>query len=198
MLNKADEFLSNPIIANILSSHSLTLQKCMDEGEIVLVNLNKGKIGSSTSALLGSLLTAGLSGAALTRGENRRPFVLIIDEFAPFANAAFREILSEARKFGLSMILANQYEKQLPLFLIDAILGNVSTTIVFRTADAELLAEELDESNPRRLRRLPNYHALVRTLENGAPGNTHEVVTDAPTASLRSLEAVRRRTRART
>ena len=92
LLNKADAFLSNPIIARILSHNTLTLSKSMDAGEILLVNLSAGKMGSYASTLLGSLLTAGLSGAALARGINPKPFVLIIDEFAPFSNAAFVEM----------------------------------------------------------------------------------------------------------
>ena len=202
LLNKTNAYLSNPVLAEVLAKNTLDLRGVMDSGEVLLVNLSKGQMGADPSALLGSLLTAGLSGAALSRANvpesERRQFFLIIDEFPPFANRSFREILSEARKYKLSLILAHQYLRQIPDYLVDAIFGNTSTTIVFRSGvDADRLADLLELDNPRRIRGLPSYQALVRTLENLSPANTRQIGTYLPRKSGKRLEAVRRRTKGR-
>jgi hypothetical protein len=121
---------------------------------------------------------------------------LVIDEFQNFTTTAFSAILSEARKYRLSLVVAHQFMSQIPDFLQDAVIGTANTTVCFRCGanDARLLGEELDLDNHRRVKNLPNHHALVRTVEGDVPGNTHEISTDPPRRPGQRLEAVRART----
>ncbi|OJY65253.1 MAG: hypothetical protein BGP12_18820 [Rhodospirillales bacterium 70-18] len=160
-------------------------------------------MGEESSALLGALLATAFAQAAHGRAamaeEKRRDFALVIDEFQNFTTTAFAQILSEARKYRLNLVVAHQFMSQVPDFLQDAVIGTANTTIVFRCGanDASLLASELDMDQPRRLKNLPNYQALVRTIEGDAPGNTTQIVTCPPAAPLGRLQKVRNRTRAR-
>jgi type IV secretory pathway TraG/TraD family ATPase VirD4 len=198
LLNKADDFLSDPIMEHVLSRNTLSLREIMDNGAILLVNLSRGEMGEEASSLLGSLLTAGFVGAALSRADieasKRKKFILEVDEFAPFANRAFETALSQLRKYKLSLIVAHQYLGQLPEYLADAILGNCSTTIVFRCGeDAERMAKHLTVDQPKMLRDLPNYEARVRTLTGKMPTDAMEMHTFPPAPSGGRLKAVRKR-----
>jgi len=121
----------------------------MDEGKILLVNISKGRIGEDASRLLGGLLITKLQLAAMSRVDipeaKRRDFVLIVDEFQNFATASFANILSEARKYRLSLVIAHQYVAQMEEPVRDAVFGNVGTIVTFRVGaeDAELLEKEL-------------------------------------------------------
>ena len=120
----------------------------MDEGKILLVNLAKGSLGEDTSNLLGSLLISRFDLAALSRANiaeaDRRDYTLYLDEFHNFTTQSLVLMLSELRKYRLSLVLANQYLTQIETTIKDAILGNVGTLIIFRigAADAETLAAE--------------------------------------------------------
>jgi len=120
----------------------------MDEGKIFIANLSKGLIGEDNSALLGALLITQLQEAAMSRvdtpEEERRDFFLYVDEFQNFSTESFVNILSEARKYRLSLILAHQYISQLLESVRDAIFGNVGTLIAFRVGpdDAEFLENQ--------------------------------------------------------
>ena len=164
IMNKLKAF-SNPIMSEMLSRDTLSLSDVMAEGKILMVNLAVGRMGETTSSLIGALITSVLTGLALEREKgNRRPFVLVIDEFASFVNPSIPDILSQTRKFGLSALLANQYETQLSPFMLDAILANSGTIISFRLgADVDEIGAQLDLSEPKRLRRLSDYTALVST-----------------------------------
>ncbi len=150
--NKVGQFLTNPLIRNIVgqTKSSIDIRKAMDEGKILIMNLSKGKIGEDTSALLGAMLITRLQLAAMSRvdipEEQRRDFYLYIDEFQNFSTESFANILSEARKYRLDLILAHQYITQVPEEVRDAVFGNVGTMIVFRVgaADAEFLEKEFE------------------------------------------------------
>jgi len=150
--NKVGQFLTNPLIRNIVgqTKSSIDIRAAMDEGKIFIMNLSKGKIGEDTSALLGAMLITKLQLAAMSRvdvpEEDRRDFYLYIDEFQNFSTQSFTNILSEARKYRLDLILAHQYITQVEEEVRDAVFGNVGTIITFRigAADAEFLEKEFE------------------------------------------------------
>ncbi len=148
--NKVGQFLTNPLIRNIVGQtrSAINIRQVMDEGKILIMNLSKGKIGEDASALLGAMLITKVQLAAMSRvdisEEQRRDFYLYVDEFQNFATESFATILSEARKYRLNLILAHQYITQMVEEVRDAVFGNVGTMVVFRVgaADAEFLEKE--------------------------------------------------------
>jgi hypothetical protein len=175
--NKVGAFLTNPILHRIVgrATSSFDLRKVMDEGKILIVNLAKGKIGEDAAALLGAMLVSKLSLAALSRAEmperDRRDFYLFLDEFQNFTTLSLASMLSELRKYRVTMVLAHQYLAQLDLPIRNAILGNVGTIISFRVGmeDAEILAKEFyPEFAPVDLVSLPNYNVYLKLMVNGA------------------------------
>ena len=182
--NKIGQFISNPLIRNIIGQvkSKIDIRKIMDERKILIANLSKGKIGEDNSKLLGALLITKLQLAAMSRvtipEEQRKDFFLYVDEFQNFATEAFVNILSEARKYRLSLILANQYLGQLdemtPLGkstkIREAIFGNVGTIIVFRIGadDAFFLEKEFyPEVKADDLINLPKYNIFVKLMIDG-------------------------------
>ena len=149
--NKVGQLVSNPLLRNILgqSRSTLDLRKVMDEGKVLLVNLSKGRIGEDASALLGAFLVTAIQQAAMSRADSARQdrpdFYLFIDEFQNFATEAFATILSEARKYRLNLIVANQYLDQIDDATRAAVFGNIGSMIFFAVGvqDAEVLAEQL-------------------------------------------------------
>ncbi|MFH1667792.1 MAG: type IV secretion system DNA-binding domain-containing protein [Candidatus Komeilibacteria bacterium] len=150
--NKVGAFLSSFLIRNVVGQiqSSIDLREVMDSGKILLLNLSKGRIGEDNSALLGAMMITKIQLAAMSRVDipenERRDFYLYIDEFQNFATESFADILSEARKYHLSMILAHQYRAQLDEKVQDAIFGNVGTLVSFRVGadDAEYLEKEFE------------------------------------------------------
>lgn len=151
--NKIGQFTANPLIRNIIgqSTSSFDLRKIMDEKKIFIVNLSKGRIGESNANLLGSMLItkiylAAMSRADLTDSELKKypNFYLYVDEFQSFANKSFADILSEARKYKLSLTIAHQYIEQMEEEVRAAVFGNVGTMITFRVGayDADVLEKE--------------------------------------------------------
>jgi len=152
--NKVGQFVSNPLVRNILGQphSSLNMRDIMDSGKIFICNLSKGRIGEDNSALLGAMIITRMQLAAMSRvdtpEQKRRDFFLYVDEFQNFATESFANILSEARKYRLSLVLAHQYIGQLmtgdSTSVRDAVFGNVGTIISFRVgaADAEFLEQE--------------------------------------------------------
>jgi hypothetical protein len=200
--NKIGALVSNPAMRNVIGQdRGLDLSWLMNNGKVLICNLSKGRLGEETSNLLGALITSGFAQAAQERApmpeEQRRDFTLVIDEFQNFTTTAFAAILSEARKYRLSLVVAHQFMSQIPDFLQDAVIGTANTTVAFRcgATDARLLGKELDLDNHRRVKNLPNHHALARTVEGGMPGNTHEIATDPPRRPGKRLGAVRRHTK---
>lgn len=145
--NKVGQFASNNVIRNILgqSKSKIDLRKIMDEGKILIVNVSKGKIGEDASRLIGAFLITKIQLAAMSRVDipesQRRDFFLYVDEFQNFATESFANILSEARKYHLSLVMAHQYIKQMEEHVMDAVFGNVGTIVSFRVGaeDAEFL-----------------------------------------------------------
>lgn len=148
--NKVGQFTSNPLIRNIVGQpkSSFDLRKMMDERKIMIINLSKGRVGEVNATLLGSMLVTKIYLAAMSRADvpaatlTALPrFYFYVDEFQSFANLTFADILSEARKYKLNLIIAHQYIEQMEEEVRDAVFGNVGTTIAFRVGpfDAEVL-----------------------------------------------------------
>ena len=148
--NKIGQFTGNPLIRNIIGQphSSFDIRKLMDEKKILIMNLSKGLIGETNANLLGSMLTTRIYLAAMSRADlpvaqmKQMPnFYFYVDEFQSFANATFANILSEARKYHLNLIIAHQYIEQMEEDVRNAVFGNVGTTIAFRVGpfDAEVL-----------------------------------------------------------
>lgn len=137
ILNKVGQFVSSPIVRNIVNARksSFSIEKVMNEGKILLVNLSQGKLGEDNATLLGSMLITKIQLAAMSRvnipEEERRDFYMYVDEFQNFATESFNKILSEARKYRLDLILANQYIAQIPEDVQKAIFGNCGSMISF-------------------------------------------------------------------
>ena len=141
VLNKVGAFTTNPIIRNIIGQpkSGFDIRKCMDEGKILILNLSRGLIGEDNANILGALIITKIQLAAMSRAdianiENRRPFYLYVDEFQNFATDTFAVILSEARKYGLYLTLANQYISQMSPEVKSAVFGNVGTIVSFRVS----------------------------------------------------------------
>ena len=149
--NKVGQFSSNNVIRNILGQpqSKINIRKIMDEGKIMIVNVSKGKIGEDASRLIGAFLITKIQLAAMSRVDipesERKDFFLYVDEFQNFATESFTNILSEARKYHLSLVMAHQYIKQMEEHVMDAVFGNVGTIVSFRVGaeDAELLEKWL-------------------------------------------------------
>ena len=138
VLNKVGAFTANPTVRNIIGQpkSSFNIRQIMDERKILIVNLTRGLIGEDNAALLGALLVTKIQMGAMSRAdippEERTPFYLYVDEFQNFATDSFAAILSEARKYGLNLTVANQYIAQMSMSVKDAVFGNVGSVIAFR------------------------------------------------------------------
>ena len=148
LLNKMGEFLYDPDIRCLLcGTSSLDFRQVMDDGCILLVNIPKGILGENASALLGAFIVAQMQKAALARANNpsRKPFYLYLDEFQNYTTDNITDILSEARKYALSLIIANQYLSQLSPDIREAVLNTAGTLVSFRIGynDAGKLARHI-------------------------------------------------------
>jgi hypothetical protein len=191
--NKIGQLLSVPMIRNIVgqATSKLSLREAMDTKKIILVNLSKGNIGEDNSAFLGSMLVTKFQLEAMSRAEipenERVDFALFIDEFQNFATNTFATILSEARKYRLSLTLAHQYTGQLLLdgkpTLRDAVFGNVGTMISFQVGaeDAEELCLQFEGMvTANDLISLPKYHAYCRLMIHGMSSKPFSLATLPP------------------
>jgi hypothetical protein len=193
--NKVGQLLSTPLIRNIVGQvqSKLSIRDAMDTGKIVLVNLSKGKLGEDASAFIGSMLVTKFQIDAMSRADipeaERRDFFLYVDEFQNFATESFATILSEARKYRLSLTMANQYVSQLLLgdtgntALRDAVFGNVGTLVSFQIGaeDAEVFSEQFEEmATPNDILSLPKYHAYMRLMVAGMASKPFSVSTLPP------------------
>ena len=177
VLNKVGAFTANPIIRNIIGQpkSSFDVRKIMDEGKILVVNLSKGLIGEDNAGILGAFLVTKVQLAAMSRSDipdvkDRRPFYLYVDEFQNFATDSFAVILSEARKYGLNLTVANQYIAQMTDSVRDAVFGNVGTTISFRVSadDAPLLVKQFEPTfEGSDLIQMANRHFIISMIING-------------------------------
>lgn len=177
VLNKVGAFTANPIIRNIIGQPKSTfdIREVIDEGKILIVNLSKGLIGEDNAAILGSFLVTKIQLAAMSRSdipniEDRRPFYLYVDEFQNFATDSFATILSEARKYGLNLTVANQYVSQMDDAVRDAVFGNVGTMISFRVSadDAPVLAKPFaPQFDPEDLLQMANQNFIINMVIRG-------------------------------
>ena len=189
ILNKVGQFLASPPLRHVLGQRksAFRMRRLMDEGRVLLVNLAKGRFGEDAAALLGAMLVTRMQLAAMSRVDipegERKPFYLYVDEFHAFVTLSFAEVLSEARKYGLSLVLSHQYLEQLDTRILAAVLGNVGTLISFRVGagDAKVLAEEFcPPFGARDLTKLPNYHIYIRLLIDGYPSRPFSAVCREP------------------
>jgi DNA helicase HerA-like ATPase len=174
--NKLGSLLVDPFVSRILTVKKSTFnpREAIDSGKVLLVNLAKGKIGEAPAMLFGGLLVTMLGLAGLARADvaspERRDFFLYLDEFQTFTTLALVNMLAELRKYGVGLVLANQFMDQIDPDVRNAILGNVGTLIVFRvgSVDAERLVKELLPGlEPYELTLLPNRMFWIRPLVDG-------------------------------
>ncbi|MDQ5930864.1 MAG: hypothetical protein QG674_28, partial [Patescibacteria group bacterium] len=148
--NKIGQFTANPLVRNIIGQpkSSFDVREIMDNKKILIVNLSKGRIGEQNTSLLGSMIITKIYIAAMSRSDvshtrmsDLPSFYFYVDEFQSFANESFADILSEARKYKLALIIAHQYIAQMEESVRDAVFGNVGTSISFRVGplDSEML-----------------------------------------------------------
>ena len=158
------------------SYSAFDFRKVMDEGKILLINLAKGRIGEENSAFLGLILVPKILVAAMSRQDipesERRDFNLYVDEFQNFATPDFATILSEARKYHLNLIVANQFIGQIDEEVKNAVFGNVGTLLSFRVGvqDANFLQHEFSPTfSESDLTNVERYHTFVKTIVDNEP-----------------------------
>jgi CxxC-x17-CxxC domain-containing protein len=187
--NKVGQFLSSSLIRNIVgqTKSSFDIREIMDNRKILILNLSKGRIGEDNSALIGAMMITKIQLAAMARvdmpEEKRKDFYLYVDEFQNFATESFANILSEARKYRLNLILANQYITQIEEKVRDAIFGNAGTLVSFRVgaADAEFLEKEYEPIfTANDLVNLPKYNVYLKLMIDGIAGDAFSAITLPP------------------
>jgi hypothetical protein len=163
---------------------TFSLEDVMDQGKILILNLSQGKLGEDTTALLGAMFITKIQLSAMKRvhqqAENRRDFYLYVDEFQNFATESFTKILSEARKYRLNLILANQYTGQVPEEVQRAIFGNVGTlaTFLVGAGDASVLVRELGSSYKEEdLVNLGKFEILMKMAIDGLTSSSFAALT---------------------
>jgi DNA helicase HerA-like ATPase len=196
--NKFDVFISNDIMRPIIAQEksAFNFRKVMDEKKILLVNLAKGRLGDINSSLLGLVIVGKILMAALSRvdvmGSGTKPadFYLYIDEFQNVTTDSISTILSEARKYRLSLNIAHQFIAQLQDSIKDSVFGNVGSMAVFRvgTEDAEFLQKQFDPIFTQSdIIKLENYNAYMKLLIGGQPGKPFNIKTVAPNKGNREM-----------
>lgn len=195
--NKVGQFLSTSLIRNIVGQtvSSFDVRDIMDNRKILIMNLSKGRVGEDASALIGAMMITKIQLAAMERvdmqEEDRQDFYLYVDEFQNFATESFANILSEARKYRLNLILANQYIAQLDETVRDAIFGNAGTLISFRVgaSDAEELEKEFEPIfTMNDIVNLPKYNVYLKLMIDGIAGDAFSAMTLPPISIEETLE----------
>lgn len=189
--NKLGALLTDPRMRAILTaeSSSFDVRSIMDSGNVLLVNLSRGRMGEGPAALLGALLATRIGLYGLARADrseqDRRDFCLYIDEFQMFATQSFASLLAELRKYRVALVLANQYLGQLSHEIRDAVVGNVGTLVVFRISadDATYFANELAPTfRALDLVSLPNYNVCMRLMIDSEVSRPFTAQTISPEA----------------
>lgn len=184
--NKVGAFLADPVMRRIVTApeREISIRRTMDEGKVLLVNLGKGRLGDDSARLLGGLLvtTVGLAGfsRADTLPEERTPFFLYIDEFQEFTTLAVAGMLSELRKYRVSITAAHQYLNQLEPDIRHAVLGNTGTLLSFRVGaeDAPYLSREFQgRFSEKDLTSLGNHEVYIRLMIDGQPSRAFSAET---------------------
>jgi len=187
--NKVGQFLSTALIRNIVGQvrSSIDVREIMDQQKILILNLSKGRLGEDASALMGAMMITKIQLAAMSRIDQpehqRKDFYLYVDEFQNFATESFANILSEARKYRLNLIIAHQYIEQVEEDVQAAVMGNVGTILAFRigAADAEAMTLEFapyfDEED---LVNLAKYDTYLKLMIDGVASNPFSATTLSP------------------
>jgi hypothetical protein len=190
--NKVGQFVSNPLIRNIIGQPKSTfnIREMMDQKKILIMNLSKGKVGEQNTNLLGSMLITKIYLAAMSRADATREemsnlpnFYFFVDEFQSFANESFADILSEARKYHLNLTIAHQYIEQMQEEVRAAVFGNVGTMITFRVGsfDAEVLEKEfLPAFSAEDIVNLDKYQLYLRLMIDGVGSKPFSAVALPP------------------
>ena len=187
ILNKIGQFLANPAIRNVVCKpQKFDLAHAMDNNQIFIVNLNKGRLGEGAANLLGSLIISQIKTAAFKR-SNPKPVHIYIDEFQSFGTTAIENILSEGRKYGLRLTIAHQFLDQLDKLSRSAVIGNAGTLVIFRVGaeDARILAPEFNlpdkQFSPSALSNQSPFEAWVK---RGVLQQQHTLTTAPPPPTL--------------
>jgi len=197
-VSKFGAFLSNEMMRNIIgqTKSAFDLRDIMDNKKILLVNLSKGRTGELNSKLLGMVFVMKFQAAAMSRSdipeEDRKDFALYVDEFQNFSTDSFATIMSEARKYHLNLIVANQFTTQLTEEIRDAVFGNIGTIVSFRIGqnDVESLGRYFQPHfDGDDLLRVPNANTIVRTLISGVPTQPFSMATLPPLGSPNAVLA---------
>lgn len=179
ILNKVGQFVSSPLIRQVIAApqSSIDMEDIMNESKILIANLSQGMLGEDNAALIGAMLITKFQLASMNRvqiaEEERRDFYLYVDEFQNFATTSFIKILSEARKYRLSLMMANQYMAQIPIEVQKAILGNAGTIASFTIGaeDARLIMKEFgDVFTDKDLVNLENFQIALRLMVDARSG----------------------------
>lgn len=207
-VSKFGAFLSNEMMRNIIgqTKSGFNLREIMDNKKILLVNLSKGRVGELNAQLLGMIFVMKFQAAAMGRANvpesQREDFALYVDEFQNFATDSFESILSEARKYRLNLVLANQFLTQLTDKIREAVIGNVGTVIAGRIGitDAELLQKRFAPTfDAEDLTKLPNFQTITSVMINNVPSAPFSMALIPPLGksnpqlrdSLKRLSAVK-------
>jgi hypothetical protein len=186
ILNKVGAFLAHPSVKRFLITNTkdISLRQCIDQSKIVLIDISKGKIGIDASHLIGSILITSFANAAFTRidteEEKRVPFHIFLDEFQNYTSPSISGILSELRKFKVSLTLANQYLYQIDTDIKNAVLGNIGTLIAFRTGqqDAKYLVQEFYPTfQVSDFTSLENFDIYLKLMISGKPSKPFSATT---------------------
>jgi hypothetical protein len=204
-ISKFGRFLTNDLMRNIIgqAKSAFDFRKIMDEGKILIVNLSKGKLGEMNSYLLGMILVSKIQVAAFQRAdtpeEERKDFYLYVDEFQNFTTDSFKTILSEARKYRLSLSIAHQYVQQLSEPIRDACIGNAGTIISYRVGaqDAEFLAKEFPGVSEQDITNLPFATMYIKLLIDGTPSKPFSMrgIKDEPSQTKEMAQSIRQLSR---
>jgi type IV secretory pathway TraG/TraD family ATPase VirD4 len=178
--SKLTRFVEDAYLAPLLTSktNNIDFKKLMDEGNILLVRMDKGLLGADNTSLLGQIVLSNLFTAAMSRTKipknERKPFYIFVDEFQNFVKGDVGSALSEVRKYGLNLILANQTLGQLDYNLVEALLGNVGSLVFFRPGinDYEKIRNFLEPDFKREnVLKLPNFNCIARLLVDNIPSD---------------------------
>lgn len=187
VVSKFEMFTTNKLTRNIFgqTKSSFDFRKIMDEGKILIVNLSKGEVGAENSQFLGLTLVPKMLSAAMSRADipedYRRDFYLYVDEFQNFSTPDFAQILSEARKYRLNLVVANQYIAQMDEKIRDAVFGNVGTMVSFKVgpSDAQFLESQfLPTFNQGDLQNVENRNAYINLIVKGENPGPFSISTD--------------------
>lgn len=190
--NKIGAFLANPAVRKSLCEpeQPIRFRRAMDEGQILLVSLAKGRVGADNANVVGGLVMTNILNAAMTRHDlpqaQRRPFFLYADEFHAFTTASVADLLSEARKYGLGLIASHQHLSQTDKAVIDAVIGNAGTLISLRIGaqDAPLIARQFGDIEPRYFPQLPNYRGFAQLMVAGHKKKAFSFATLPPATKV--------------